>query len=41
MRVVPTTERFLGMTFLEDVAGVRAEIAARVDAGQYPKDLWR
>ncbi len=32
VRVVPTPERFLGMTYADDVAGVRDEIAALVDA---------
>ena len=40
VRVVPTTERFLGVTYADDVAGVRAEIAALVDAGRYPSPLW-
>ena len=40
VRVVPTTERFLGVTYADDVAGVRAEIAALVDAGRYPSSLW-
>jgi hypothetical protein len=40
IRVVPTTERFLGVTYADDVAGVRAEIAALVDAGRYPSPLW-
>jgi hypothetical protein len=40
VRVVPTDERFLGITFAEDVDAVRAEIAAMVDAGLYPTPLW-
>lgn len=40
VRVVPTTERFLGVTYADDVAGVRAEISALVDAGRYPSPLW-
>ncbi len=40
VRVVPTDERFLGITFAEDVEAVRAEIAAMVDAGRYPTPLW-
>jgi hypothetical protein len=38
--VVPTPERFLGVTYADDVAGVTAEIAALVDAGRYPSPLW-
>ena len=40
VRVVPTTERFLGVTYADDVAGVSAEIAALVDAGRYPSTRW-
>lgn len=40
VRVVRTTERFLGITFAADLEGVRAEIASRVDAGLYPSQLW-
>jgi hypothetical protein len=41
VRVVPTTERFLGVTYADDVAAVRDEIAALVAAGRYPPRLWR
>ena len=40
VRVVPTAERFLGITYADDVAGVRNEITAMVKAGQYPSPLW-
>jgi len=40
VRVVPTAERFLGVTYSDDVAGVTSEIAALVDAGRYPSPLW-
>ena len=40
VRVVPTTERFLGVTYADDVAGVRDEIAALIAAGEYPSPLW-
>ncbi len=40
VRVVPTPEPFLGITYAEDVAGVRATIAALVEAGRYPSPLW-
>ena len=40
VRVVPTPEPFLGITYSEDVAGVREKIAALVDAGQYRSPLW-
>ncbi len=40
VRVVATPERFLGVTFREDVAGVASDIAALVDRGIYPTPLW-
>lgn len=40
VRVVPTPERFLGITYAEDVAAVSEEIAALVTAGRYPSPLW-
>ena len=40
VRVVPTTERFLGVTFAEDVPKVQGDIAAMIDAGRYPSRLW-
>ena len=40
VRVVPTPERFLGVTYQDDVAGVRAELARLVDEGVYPSPLW-
>ncbi len=40
VRVVPTRERFLGVTFAEDVPGVQAEIASLIETGRYPARLW-
>ncbi len=40
VRVVPTPERFLGITYADDVAGVRQQIASLVEAGRYPSPLW-
>lgn len=40
VRVVPTPERFLGITYADDVAAVREELAALVAAGTYPSPLW-
>ena len=40
VRVVPTDERFLGVTYLEDVEEVRRGIRTGVDAGVYPSPLW-
>ncbi len=41
VRVLPTPERFLGMTYADDVASLRGEIAALVHAGRYPSPLWQ
>jgi hypothetical protein len=40
VRVVPTPEPFVGITYAEDVAGVREKIAALVAAGLYRSPLW-
>ena len=40
VRVVPTPERFLGVTYQKDVEGVRGELARMVDEGVYPSPLW-
>jgi hypothetical protein len=38
--VVPTPERFLGVTYQNDVAGVRGELARLAQEGVYPSPLW-
>jgi len=40
VRVVRTPEHFLGVTYQEDVEGVRAELAKLADEGVYPSPLW-
>ena len=40
VRVVPTTERFIGITFSEDLPQVQADIAGMIEAGRYPARLW-
>jgi hypothetical protein len=40
VRVVPTPDQFLGITYAADVAAARQQIAALVDAGRYPSPLW-
>lgn len=39
VRVVPVREAWFGMTYAGDRASVRAALAARVTAGEYPADL--
>jgi NDP-sugar pyrophosphorylase family protein len=41
VRVVPTPERFLGVTYAEDAATVTEAIAGLVASGRYPTPLWR
>ncbi len=38
--VLETAERWFGVTYREDLPGVRKEIARRVAAGLYPRPLW-
>ena len=40
VRVVRTPEHFLGVTYKDDVEGVRAELARLVAEGVYPSPLW-
>lgn len=40
VRVVPTPERFLGVTFADDLPQVRGEIASKIEDGLYPPRLW-
>jgi hypothetical protein len=40
VRVVPTPERFLGVTYREDVEGVQQTLAGLVADGEYPSPLW-
>lgn len=41
VRVLPTTARWLGMTYPEDKPLVREGIAALIKAGEYPSPLWK
>ena len=40
VKVLRSPERFFGMTYQEDRAGVQRELAALVAAGEYPERLW-
>jgi hypothetical protein len=40
VRVVRTPEKFLGMTYAEDVDAVSGRISELVEAGRYPSPLW-
>jgi hypothetical protein len=40
VRILPTQERWFGVTYPEDRPAFRAAILELVDAGVYPRDLW-
>jgi dTDP-glucose pyrophosphorylase len=40
VRVLPTDEHWFGVTYPADRAEARAHLRARIDAGQYPEQLW-
>jgi NDP-sugar pyrophosphorylase family protein len=40
VRVLPTQERWFGVTYPEDRPAFRAAVLKLVDAGIYPRDLW-
>ncbi len=40
VRVLQTTETWMGMTYRQDLEAVRRGILARIDAGIYPRTLW-
>jgi len=41
VRVLPTSEKWYGVTYREDLPRVQAAIAAMKAEGKYPEDLWR
>lgn len=40
VRVLPTDERWFGITYREDAPAAAAAVLARVEAGVYPEKLW-
>ena len=38
--VYPTQSRWLGVTYAEDKASVKAAIGALIASGEYPENLW-
>ena len=40
VRVLPTDEKWLGVTYTEDKGGIKEAIARRISMGIYPKNLW-
>lgn len=41
VRVLSTQERWFGITYPEDMAAVRAAVAAKKASGEYPEHLWK
>jgi len=41
VRVLPTDERWFGITYREDLDQARTEIGRRISAGEYPASLWQ
>ncbi len=41
IKVIPTSAQWFGVTYKEDAPIVRASLAKLVNAGEYPKDLWK
>ncbi|MBU0595612.1 NTP transferase domain-containing protein [Candidatus Bipolaricaulota bacterium] len=41
VRVLPTGERWFGLTYREDLERARAEIESRIAVGEYPATPWR
>ena len=40
VRVFPTSERWFGITYREDMPAARAAIRTRIESGVYPERLW-
>jgi hypothetical protein len=41
VRVLPTDERWFGVTYVEDKPRIQQAIQTRIDQGIYPGSLWR
>ena len=41
MEVLPTHEKWFGVTYHEDMPKVRQAIARMKENGQYPDELWK
>jgi len=39
--VLPSHDRWFGVTYAEDKPGVKAEIAKLIESGAYPEKLWK
>ena len=41
VKVLPTHERWYGMTYANDMPNIRAALASMRESGLYPEHLWR
>ncbi|MBO7281960.1 MAG: nucleotidyltransferase, partial [Alistipes sp.] len=41
MRVIPTTSNWFGVTYKEDKPQLMAKIEELIEAGAYPRNLWK
>ena len=41
VKVLPTHERWYGMTYANDMPNIRAALASMRESGVYPEHLWR
>ena len=41
VRILSTTSKWYGMTYREDLEGLRSSIQNMIDEDIYPNDLWR
>ena len=41
IRVYPTHDKWYGVTYREDLAGVQQAISQKIEAGEYPPSLWK
>ena len=41
IKVIPTGEKWFGVTYKEDAPEVQASLNALIDKGEYPKSLWK
>ena len=38
--VLPTNDKWIGITYKKDLEPAKAEFKKMLDKGQYPKDIW-
>ncbi len=41
IKVIPTSSKWFGVTYVEDAPGVKKSIEQLIEKGEYPKELWK